>query len=252
MTSNTKQPIYRNYLKHLNNSSEILSNGTYLGRHIVYKQNVKSNVNYGNTTNSVGSKYLFPTYTANSNLSIGVISLGGTYSDNDIKLYWTTVLGRTGSSYPGVTFINVSPSSNNSKPNGKLSTSDGSSIENTLDIELSMGMSGSHINFYSASNTNSGFLTAINRAVSDGNKIITISWGGSETAFTASVCKTFEQSLSTAYLNGVINTALFTDVVTGGDDTLAKSTGLYISRSGYDQCTGLGTPKGVALANVLH
>jgi kumamolisin len=50
---------------------------------------------------------------------------------------------------------------------------------------------------------------------------------------------------------GRVDPRYFGDVVTGDNDSFPATDYLYRARTGFDQCSGLGTPVGTGLRNIL-
>jgi kumamolisin len=149
----------------------------------------------------LASYYSFPAQNnPGSPPKIAIISLGGTYLTKDLKTYWTTYLGQSGN--PNVTYVNRISGSRN-RPDQRIRRGDGSD-ENTLDIEIAMGICpAAQIIVYFGPNSLVGFYNAIARAISDGNKIISISWGASESAFGANNLNSYNQLFANAAAQGV-------------------------------------------------
>lgn len=124
------------------------------------------------------SYYLFPDTIPSEDLrpKIGVISLGGYYNPLDFPSYWD----RCG-------FTSVRPLITDRPVDGNIIpvfTPDINSLENTLDIELIGGFCQSaNIFFYSATNTDTGYLGAFQAAIDDQMDIVSTSWGQSEENF---------------------------------------------------------------------
>lgn len=140
---------------------------------------------------------------------IAIISLGGSYSTRDAYLYWIYVLGRP---LPVLKINLVNVAESKTSPTDKLRQDDDGSIENTLDIQIAMGISGSDIYFYSTPNTVYGFLAAIRASIQGPAKIISISWGLNEIEFGVKNCINYDKILQTA------NTMGKTICVASGDD----------------------------------
>ncbi|MGC1185733.1 MAG: S53 family peptidase [Candidatus Dormiibacterota bacterium] len=146
----------------------------------------------------VAELYGFPPGTSGSGECIGLIELGGGFRSSDVTTYFTG-LGLTA---PDLVAVSVSGGSNT--PTGDPDGPDG---EVMLDIELSGSMSpGVRLAVYFAPNTDQGFLAAINAALHDeANRpsVISISWGGPESGWTAASMTAFDQAFQDAALLGV-------------------------------------------------
>jgi len=103
--------------------------------------------------------------------TVGLIELGGGYSQADM-----TALGIT-----NLVVVSVDGATN--APDGP----NGAQGEVELDIQVVFGVAPkAAIRVYFAPNTNQGFVDAINQAVTDNVDVISISWGGPESAWSAS------------------------------------------------------------------
>lgn len=131
---------------------------------------------------------------------IAIIELGGGYRPADLTTYFKTVLGIA--KPPSVTAVSVDQGRNH--PTGDPNGPDG---EVMLDIEVAGGVApGAKIVVYFAPNTDRGFLDAITTAIHDSrNKpsVISISWGGAESLWTAAAMTAFDQAFQAAAALGV-------------------------------------------------
>jgi len=76
--------------------------------------------------------------------------------------------------------------------------------ENALDVQIVLSMCpASLITLYIAPNSFNGFLYAINQAISDRNKIISISWGAPETVFGSRYLNIYNRMFATALSKGI-------------------------------------------------
>lgn len=131
-----------------------------------------NNVSYN--TNQLKTIYKAPTTPSTTKAKIGVIQLGGGFYTSDLNAMWT-YLGLT--IKPTINVISIDGAKNNP---GKSDED----VEVVLDIEILGGMCpNSTINVYFARNSIQSFYNAINRAISDGNQVISISWGAEEAVF---------------------------------------------------------------------
>ncbi|HEX2817969.1 MAG TPA: S53 family peptidase [Phenylobacterium sp.] len=141
--------------------------------------------------------YGFPAGTGQGQC-VALIELGGGYRPADLKAYFSGL----GVGQPKVTAIGVDHAAN--KPTGDPNGPDG---EVVLDIEVAGGVApNSHIVVYFAPNTDAGFLNAITTAAHDTkNKpsVISISWGGPESSWTAQSLAAFDSAFQAAAVMGV-------------------------------------------------
>jgi kumamolisin len=162
-----------------------------------------NNVAY--TPVQVAELYGFPT-TGAKGQTIGIIELGGGYKPADITAYFKSL----GIPAPTVTAVLVDKAKN--APTN-ANSADG---EVLLDIEVCAAVApGAKIAVYFAPNTDQGFVDAITTAVHDKtNKpsVISISWGGPESTWTAQAMTALDSACQAAAALGV------TITVAAGDD----------------------------------
>jgi kumamolisin len=168
---------------------------------------VKPNVvNVSYTPVQVGELYGFPAGATASGQTIGLIELGGGYREADVTAYFQTL----GLPAPAITAVSVDGGENTP---GNANGADG---EVMLDIEVSAAIaSGAKIAVYFAPNTDQGFIDAVTTAVHDTtNKpsVISISWGGAESTWTAQSSAALNAACQAAGAVGV------TITVAAGDD----------------------------------
>jgi kumamolisin len=148
---------------------------------------------------AVASLYGFPAAGNGSGQTIALIELGGGYSASDLSAYFTSL---NISPAPAVTAVSVDGAAN--QPVGDPNSADG---EVLLDIEVVGAIaSGAKIAVYFAPNTDQGFLDAITTAVHDTVRqpsVVSISWGGAESTWTAQSLTAFDQAFQDAGLLGV-------------------------------------------------
>ena len=129
---------------------------------------------------------------------IGIIELGGGYRPADLAAYFAKV----GTPSPVVTAVSVDHATNS--PVGNPNSADG---EVMLDIEVVGSIApGAKIVVYFAPNTDAGFLDAVTTAIHDSvNKpsVISISWGGPESTWTAQAASAFNQAFQSAATLGI-------------------------------------------------
>jgi kumamolisin len=115
--------------------------------------------------------YNFPTGYNGAGQRVAFIELGGGFVQSDLNNFFATF----GVTAPTVQFVSINGATNSP------TTVDSADIEVMLDLAVTIGVApGITPIVYMAPNTTSGFANAINRAVTDGVKIISISWGAAE------------------------------------------------------------------------
>ncbi len=171
------------------------------------------------TALQVAKAYNFPTGVNGAGESIGIIELGGGFTPSDLNTYFS---GLKISPAPTVVAVSVDGAQN--APTGDTS---GPDTEVMLDIEVAGAVApGAHIAVYFAPNTDAGFLDAINQAVMDkvnAPSILSISWGGPESSWTAQSLQSYNSALQAAAAVGVTVCVACgdngsTDGVTDGQD----------------------------------
>lgn len=149
------------------------------------------------TPRQVAELYNFPTNTGQGQ-TIALIELGGGFKSADIKRYWKQI----GTADVAVTAVSVDGAQNG--PTGDPNGPDG---EVVLDIEVAGGIApGAKIAVYFATNTDQGFLDAINAAVHDQVRkpsVVSISWGGPESQWTPQSMNAFNAAFHDAALLGI-------------------------------------------------
>ena len=151
------------------------------------------------TPTQVAELYDYPTGVDGSGECIALIELGGGYNPTDLSNYWKQLqLAKT----PTVSAVSVGNGSNN--PTGDPNGPDG---EVMLDIEVSGAIApGAKIVAYFADNTDAGFLNAITTAVHDSTNnpsVVSISWGGPESAWTQQAMTSMDEAFQAAAAMGV-------------------------------------------------
>jgi kumamolisin len=146
----------------------------------------------------VAGLYNFPTNLNGSGQTIGIIGLGGGYTDSDLQQYFQGL----GLNTPSVTAVSVDGGSN--APAGDPSSADG---EVMLDIEVAGAVAnGANIAVYFTANSEQGFQDALTTAVHDTtNKpsVISISWGAPESDWTEQFMTSFDNACQSAGALGV-------------------------------------------------
>ncbi len=145
----------------------------------------------------VAQLYGLPAGLSATGQTIALIELGGGYKAADIRAYFKSI----GVPKPKVTAVSVDKGKN--KPDG-VNGADG---EVMLDIEIAGAVaSGAHIVVYFAPNTDQGFIDAIAIAVHDSKNnpsVISISWGGPESAWTAQATSALDAACQAAAALGI-------------------------------------------------
>jgi len=158
------------------------------------------------TPRQVAQLYQFPLDATGAGQTIGILELGGGYRAADLQTYFTSI----GVTEPSVISVSVDNGAN--KPTN-ANSDDG---EVLLDIEVAGAVApGARIVVYFAPNTDNGFQDALTTAIHDAaNKpsVISISWGGPESTWTAQSMTAMDTSAQAAAMLGV------TICVAAGDD----------------------------------
>ena len=151
------------------------------------------------TPNAVAKLYNFPTAGTGTGQTVALIELGGGFKAADLTAYFSSLKI---SPVPSVTAVSVDGAAN--KPVGNPNSADG---EVLLDIEVVGAIAPSaKIAVYFAPNTDQGFLDAITTAVHDSVRnpsVVSISWGGAESTWTAQALTAYDQAFQDAGLLGV-------------------------------------------------
>jgi kumamolisin len=176
------------------------------------KKAVADSVSY--TPVQVAEAYQFPANASGAGETIGIIELGGGYRQKDLTAYFKTL----GIQAPSITTVSVD--------NGKNapSTASGADGEVMLDVEVAAAVApGAKIAVYFTPNTDQGFIDAITTAVHDTtNKpsVISISWGGPESNWTAQSITALDAACQSAAALGITIT-----VAVGDDGSTDGGTG---------------------------
>lgn len=145
----------------------------------------------------VAQAYQFPAKASGAGQTIGIIELGGGYRQADLTAYFKTL----GLAAPGITAVPVDGGKN------APSTASSADGEVMLDIEVAGSVAaGAKIAVYFTPNTDQGFIDAITTAVHDAtNKpsVISISWGGPESSWTAQAMTALDAACQSAAALGV-------------------------------------------------
>jgi len=165
----------------------------------------------------VASLYGFPTG-AGQGQCVALIELGGGFRPADLDTYFSAL----GVAAPVVVAVSVDHANNT--PTGDANGPDG---EVMLDIEVVGAIAPqAKIAVYFAPNTDAGFLDAITTAIHDATNepsVISISWGGPESSWTAQAMTAMDQAFQAAAAMGITVCAACGDngsgdgVADGGD-----------------------------------
>jgi kumamolisin len=146
----------------------------------------------------VAQAYDFPTGATGAGQCVAIVELGGGFQQSDLETYF----GDLGLAVPTVTAVSVDGATNS--PAGDPGSADG---EVLLDIEVVGAIaSGARIAVYFAPNTDQGFIDAVTAAVHDQTNapsVVSISWGGPESAWTAQAQSALDQAFADAAAVGV-------------------------------------------------
>jgi kumamolisin len=149
------------------------------------------------TPPEIAKAYTFPKATG-AKQTIALIELGGGYRTADLKAYWKEL------GLHKVSTVSVAVSGAANHPTGDADGPDG---EVALDIEVAGGIApGAHMVVYFAPNTDQGFYKAISTAIHDKvhkPSVISISWGGPESSWTAQTLDAFNAAFNDAALLGI-------------------------------------------------
>jgi kumamolisin len=145
----------------------------------------------------LASLYNFPQGTGQGEC-IGLIELGGGYRPGDLVSYFSELK----LPQPQISAVSVDHGKNH--PTGSANGPDG---EVMLDIEVAGAIApNAQIVVYFAPNTDAGFLDAITTAIHDTTNrpsVISISWGGPESSWSAQAMKAFDQAFQAAAAMGI-------------------------------------------------
>lgn len=145
--------------------------------------------------NKLATLYDFPTGVDGTGVTIALIELGGGYSATDNQAAFKAMGLKT----PRVVAVSVDGARNKTG-----SDADG---EVALDIQVAGGVApGAEIAVYFAPNTDAGFSDAISQAAHDGTtkpSVISISWGGPESSWSAQAVSAMNSALQDAAAMGI-------------------------------------------------
>ena len=171
----------------------------------------------------VAQLYDFPAHLDGAGQTIGIIELGGGYTNADLKKYFSSLKVTP----PQVAAVSVDGGKN--APDGDPNGSDG---EVMLDIEVAGAVApGARIVVYFTPNTDAGFIDAITTAVHDTARhpnVISISWGSAENQWTTQSLQDLDSHCADAALLGI------TVCVAAGDDGYTDSTDASVTTASVD------------------
>ena len=167
------------------------------------------------TPPALAQLYNFPAGVDGSGQTIGIIELGGGYRPADLKSYF----GRLNLKAPKVTAVSVDHARNHAV--GSPDSADG---EVLLDIEVAGAVApgAALVVYFTPNQTDQNFLDALTTAIHDAKhkpSVISISWGGPESAASGAFMQQFDAALQSAALLGI------TVCTAAGDNGAADETG---------------------------
>lgn len=149
------------------------------------------------TPPQVAQLYQFPEGLDGTGQTVGIIELGGGYSAANLQTYFSDL----GIEMPSVVSFSVDGGTNT------LSGPSGADAEVQLDVEVIGTVApGSKIVVYFAPNSTQGFQDALSTAIHDETNnpsVISISWGGPESSWTAQAMVAFDSAAQDAAALGV-------------------------------------------------
>ena len=149
------------------------------------------------TPPQVASAYNFPT-NKGTHQTIGLIELGGGYSNSDLTTYWQQL------NLPAVSVTAIGVDGATNSPTGDPDSADG---EVTLDIQVAGAIApAAKLAVYFAPNTDQGFYDGIAAAVHDKTRkpsVISISWGMPEDRWTSQSINAFNALFHDAAMLGI-------------------------------------------------
>src|SRR5271167_298387 len=151
------------------------------------------------TALQIAKAYNFPTGLTGKGQTIGIIELGGGFTQSDLNTYFS---GLKISPVPTVVAVSVDGAQN--QPTGDTN---GPDTEVMLDIEVAGAVApGAKIVVYFAPNTDAGFLDAITTAIHDKTNqptVVSISWGGPESSWTSQAMTSMDEAFQAAAALGI-------------------------------------------------
>jgi kumamolisin len=172
-----------------------LDNRPHVKPHFRVKTNAAAAVSY--TPRQVAQLYQFPLDVDGTGQTIGILELGGGFRPADLQKYFPSI----GVKEPTVVAVSVDKGKNSP------TTANSADGEVALDIEVAGSVApGARIAVYFAPNTTAGYQDMLTTAIHDPtNKpsVISTSWGGPESGWTAQAMTAFDTAATAAALLGV-------------------------------------------------
>ncbi len=169
---------------------------THFRRLAAIRPSAAKDVSYEPPT--IAQLYQFPASGTGTGQTIGIIELGGGYNTSDLQSFFS------GLNIPMPSITSVSVDNGSNQPTGNPNSAD---AEVALDIEVAGSIApGASIVVYFTTNTSQGFLDAITTAIHDQSNnvnVISISWGGPESTWTAQAMQSYDQAFQDAQPLGV-------------------------------------------------
>ncbi|WER50527.1 S53 family peptidase [Cupriavidus sp. WKF15] len=178
-------------------------------------------------------RYKFPTTSGSTKLDgagqcIALIELGGGYSHNDLKIFFSDA----GVPMPEVVAVSVDHGVNHPTPHGQA---DG---EVMLDIEVAgVAAPGAKLAVYFAPNSDSGFQDAIRAAVHDNARtpsVVSISWGEPDDFLTQQSIEAYSEIFAAAAVLGVTVCAASGDHGVADLDAAHWDKGIHVNHPASD------------------
>lgn len=207
------KPHFRIFRPNANNGSSVNNPGSFSQEHTPLSIVHAASPNVSYTPVQIAGIYRLPSGATAKGETIGILELGGGYRAADLKTYFQTL----GQSAPRVTAVSVDGGKNTP---GDANGADG---EVMLDIEVAGAIApGANIVVYFAPNTDQGFIDAITTAVHDTTNqptVLSISWGGPESSWTAQAMQALDGACQSAAALGI------TITVAAGDNGSSDGAG---------------------------
>lgn len=161
------------------------------------------------TSKQIAALYNYPAGATGAGAKVGIISLGGDFSQADCDAY-SKLLG-------------LSPSTITAHLVGgakRISDPGGADVENLLDLQCVGGSApGAARHIFFAPNTDAGFAGAIQAAVDAGMDVISISWGAPEDEWTTTAIVAMEKAFANARAAGIVVTVAAGDNGSGDGES---------------------------------
>ncbi len=148
------------------------------------------------TSKQIAALYNYPVGATGKGVKVGIISLGGDFSQADCDAY-SKLIGQTPSP---VTVHLIAGAVRKSDPGG-------ADVENLLDLQCVGGSApGAARHIFFAPNTDAGFAAAIQAAVDAGMDVVSISWGAAEDQWSTTAIAQMEKAFANARAAGIVVT----------------------------------------------